>query len=47
LVRAALERAEREDLTVVPWCPFARRWLHEHPDQAARVTMDWETKPPG
>jgi hypothetical protein len=47
LVRAALERAEREDLTVVPWCPFARRWLHEHPDEAARVTIDWETKPPG
>jgi predicted GNAT family acetyltransferase len=48
LVRAALDRAEREGLTVVPWCPFARRWLHEHPDEAARVTVDWDTpRPPG
>ncbi len=46
LVRAALERAEANALTVVPWCPFARRWLHDHPDEAAAVTIDWETPRP-
>jgi uncharacterized protein len=45
LVRAALDRAVRDGLTVVPWCPFSRHWLQEHPDEAARVTIDWETKP--
>ncbi len=43
LVRAALERAESNGLTVVPWCPFARRWLRDHPDAAAAVTIDWGT----
>jgi hypothetical protein len=43
LVRAALERAEADALTVVPWCPFARRWLRDHPDQAAAVTIDWDS----
>ena len=32
-------------LTVVPWCPYARRWLQEHPDEAAAVKIDWETHP--
>jgi predicted GNAT family acetyltransferase len=45
LVRAALDRAQRERLTLVPWCPFARRWLREHPDEAARVTVDWDPRP--
>ena len=46
LVRAAVDRAAREGATLVPWCPFARRWLQEHPDEAATVTIDW-TEPPG
>jgi uncharacterized protein len=46
LVRAALERAETNGLTVVPWCPFARRWLHDHPDEAAKVAVDWDTPRP-
>jgi predicted GNAT family acetyltransferase len=46
LVRAALDRARREGLTVVPWCPFARRWLREHEDEATGVTIDWRTPPP-
>jgi uncharacterized protein len=46
LVRAALERAEREHLTVVPWCPFARHWLRHHDDWAARVKVDWASQPP-
>jgi uncharacterized protein len=46
LVRAALARAKTNNLTVVPWCPYARRWLQEHPDQADAVTIDWETPRP-
>jgi predicted GNAT family acetyltransferase len=41
LVQAALDRAEREGLTVVPLCPFARAWLERNPGAAARVTIDW------
>ena len=46
LVRAALAPGRGHDLIVVPWCPFARRWLHEHPDEAAAVTIDWDTPRP-
>ena len=45
LVRAALDRAEKEGLTIAPWCPFARKWLEEHPDDAARVPLDVESRP--
>ena len=41
LVRSALDKAEREQRTLVPLCPFARRWLREHPDDARRVAVDW------
>lgn len=41
LVRAAVEAAAAEDLTVVPRCPFARRYLETHPDLAAMVRIDW------
>jgi uncharacterized protein len=41
LVTAAVDRAEREGLTIVPYCPFARGWLERHPDVAGRVTIDW------
>lgn len=41
LVRAAVERAAREGLVVVPRCPFARTWLEEHPNVAATATIDW------
>jgi len=47
LVRAALERARAEGLTIVPWCPFARRWLRDHDGETAGVTIDWDTPPPG
>ena len=46
LVRAALTRARADHLTVVPWCPFARRWLKEHPDEAGGVDIDFTTPPP-
>ena len=41
LVRAALDRAEADGLTIVPDCPFARGWLEKHPDDAARATIAW------
>ena len=44
LVATALDRAEREGLTVVPLCPFARAWLERHPGAAAKVTIDWDAK---
>lgn len=45
LVRAAVERAEVSGETVVPWCPFARTWLRDHPDVAAGVAIDWSDPP--
>lgn len=39
LVQAAIERAAQQRLTVVPLCPFARRWLERHPEDAERVTI--------
>jgi predicted GNAT family acetyltransferase len=44
LVRAAVARASDDGLTVVPWCPYARRWLREHSDVADTVTVDWHTR---
>jgi predicted GNAT family acetyltransferase len=46
LVRAAIRRARTEGSTLVPWCPFARRWLEEHPDERSDLQIDWETQPP-
>ena len=45
LVRAAIERAAAEGLTVVPWCPYARSWLEKHPDVASTVVIDWSPPP--
>lgn len=45
LVRSALEKAEREGLTVAPWCPFARRWIEEHPEAVATVELDMAPPP--
>jgi hypothetical protein len=45
LVRRAAEWAATDGLTVVPWCPFARKWLQDHPDVARTVSIDW-TPPP-
>jgi hypothetical protein len=46
LVRAALRRARAQGLTIVPWCPYARRWLKEHPDEADGVVIDYHTPRP-
>jgi uncharacterized protein len=42
LVRAAIGKAAAEGLTLVPLCPFARAWLVRHPDEASKVTIDWD-----
>jgi uncharacterized protein len=41
LIEAAIDRAARDGLTIVPLCPFARSWLERHADQAARAPIDW------
>ena len=43
LVTAAVDRAAREGLTLVPLCPFARPWLERHPDVASRAVIDWDS----
>jgi predicted GNAT family acetyltransferase len=42
LVTAAVDRAVREELTLVPLCPFARGWLQRHPDAASKAVIDWD-----
>jgi predicted GNAT family acetyltransferase len=41
LVRAAVDVAEAQGLTIVPQCEFARGWLESHPDVATRVNVEW------
>jgi uncharacterized protein len=43
LVTAAVDRAAREGLTLVPLCPFARGWLERHPEAASRAAIDWDS----
>lgn len=40
LVAAAVQLARREDLVLVPACPFAKHWLETHPEAVAGVTVD-------
>lgn len=41
LVRASIELARDMGLGIAPWCPFATKWLKEHPEAAAGVRIDW------
>ncbi len=41
LVKAAVARAERESLTIVPLCPYARAYFQKHPEVVANVKVDW------
>jgi uncharacterized protein len=43
LVTAAVDRAMRDGLTLVPLCPFARGWLERHPEAASRAVIDWDS----
>ena len=45
MVEAALAKARADHLTIVPWCPYARGWLKEHPDQTSDVTLDFKARP--
>jgi uncharacterized protein len=45
LVEAAIAKARADHLTIVPWCPYAREWLKEHPDQTRTVALDFKTRP--
>ena len=45
LVLAALDKARAEGLTIVPQCPYARKWLEDHPDAIEGVTIDWTEQP--
>jgi predicted GNAT family acetyltransferase len=46
LVEAAVAKARDEHLTIVPWCPYAREWLEQHPDQITGVALDFKTRRP-
>ena len=37
LVKAALDSARERGLEVLPYCPFVRSWLGEHPEYADLV----------
>lgn len=41
LVRAALDRARTDRLTVVPECEFARAWLRRHLEAASGIPLEW------
>jgi uncharacterized protein len=45
LVRAAVDRAAAEGLTIVPLCSYARRWLETHRETAETVNVDWGEPP--
>ena len=40
LVRAALDAARARQLAVLPYCPFVRSWITEHPAYADLVPAD-------
>lgn len=45
LVQAAVGDARSNGWTIAPWCPFARKWLENHPDVADGVVIDWSAPP--
>ena len=45
LVQAAVDRARREGLTIIPICPYARRWLRKKVDELDDVKIDWSQEP--
>lgn len=44
LVRAAIAKAGREQLVIVPLCPFARSWIERHPESVAAAEVDWNSR---
>lgn len=43
LVRAALDHAEAEELTIVSRCPFVTGWLERHPDRMAELDVEFQS----
>ena len=41
LVQAAVDRAQRDELTIIPICPYARRWLKKRENDLTDVKIDW------
>jgi predicted GNAT family acetyltransferase len=40
LIQSSLDAARERHLAVLPYCPFVRRWVKEHPEYAALVPED-------
>jgi uncharacterized protein len=40
LIRSSLDAARERRLAVLPYCPFVRGWITEHPDYADLVPDD-------
>ena len=40
LIQSSLEAARERHLAVLPYCPFVRSWITEHPDYADLVPDD-------
>jgi len=40
LIRASLDAARARHLAVLPYCPFTRSWIEEHPEYADLVPAD-------
>ena len=43
LIRSSLDTARERHLAVLPYCPFVRGWITEHPEYADLVPEDKRT----
>jgi uncharacterized protein len=44
LIQSSLEAARDRHLAVLPYCPFVRRWMAEHPEYADLVPADMRAR---
>ena len=40
LIRSTLDAARERHLSILPYCPYARRWIAEHPEYVDLVPED-------
>jgi len=40
LVKAAVQLARDENLSIVPYCPYAKAWIEKHPDEVEGITIE-------
>ena len=40
LIRSTLDAARERHLSILPYCPYARRWIAEHPEYVDLVPHD-------